>query len=409
MSLSRRSFVASAASLTAVAASRGVEPALASVSSVRDDDPLGVRADFPIVRERTYLNSAYIAPVPRQVVTAGQAFVESKSLRPIPLGDMLEKTDEVRAQFARLVNASPDEIGFLFATSEGENIVANALDLGRGDNVVIDALHYDTEFVLYRQLESTKGVELRIAKHRDGAIDIGAFEPLVDRRTKLVSVSWVSHRNGFRHDMRRVADLAHSHGALFYADAIQAVGMFPVDVRQAGVDFLCSGTYKWLLGGFGVAPFFIRKELLDRIRLDRFGALHVAKELPGERFELYKTAKRFDYATLPFAEVYQLGAGIAYLERVGVARIEQHTVALAKELRAGLVSQGYRLFTPQGNGSSIVTFFFSRDPAEMRAAFDAAKIDTTVRDALKQVRVSPALFNTNEEVARILEVTRRLS
>ncbi len=411
MSISRRSFVATAASLTALAASRDAEATPTGPAGARagsDDDPLGVRADFPIVRERTYLNSAYITPVPQQVVAAGQAFVESKSLRPIALGDMLRKTDEVRRQFARLVNASPDEIGFLFATSEGENVVANALDLGRGDNVVIDELHYETEFVLYRQLESTKGVELRVAKHRDGAIDIRAFEPLVDRRTKLVSVAWVSHQNGFRHDMRPIADLAHAHGALCYTDAIQAVGMFPIDVKQAGVDFLCSGTYKWVLGGFGVAPFFIRKELLDRIRLDRFGALHVAKELPGQRFELYKTAKRFDYATLPFGEVYQLGAGIAYLERVGVDRIERHTVALAKELRAGLAAQGHRLFTPEGNASSIVTFYFTRDPAEMRAAFDAAKIDTSVRDAQKQVRVSPALFNTTDDVARILEVTQRL-
>ena len=415
MSPSRRSFVATAASLTAIAASRGVEPALATVSSVSanpplvsDDDPLGVRADFPVVRTRTHLNSAYITPVPRQVVTAGQAFIESKSLRPISLGEMLKKTDEVRGQFARLVNAGPDEIGFLFATSEGENVVANALDLGRGDNVVIDELHYETEFVLYRHLESTKGVELRIAKHRDGAVDIRDFEPLVDRRTKLVSVSWVSHQNGFRHDMRPIADLAHAHGALFYADAIQAVGMFPIDVKQAGVDFLCCGTYKWVLGGFGVAPFFIRRELLDRIRIDRFGALHVERELPGQRFELYKTAKRYDYATLPFCEVYQLGAGIAYVERVGVDRIERHTVALAKELRAGLAAQGHRLFTPEGNASSIVTFFFSRDPAEIRAAFDAAKIDVTVRDALKQVRVSPALFNTKDDVGRMLEVTKRL-
>ena len=409
MSLSRRSFVATAASLTAAGASRGVEPALASVSSLSaGDDPLGVRSDFPIVRDRTYLNSAYITPVPRQVVAAGQRFVESKSLRPIPLGDMLKKTDEVRGQFARLVSASPDEIGFLFATSEGENVVANALDLGRGDNVVIDELHYETEFVLYRHLESTKGVELRIAKHRDGLVAVSDFEPLVDRQTKLVSVSWVSHQNGFRHDLRPIADLAHAHGALFYTDAIQAVGMFPIDVRQAGVDFLCCGTYKWLLGGFGVAPFFIRKELLDRIRIDRFGALHVAKELPGQRFELYKTAKRYDYATLPFGEVYQLGAGIAYLERVGVDRIEQHTVGLAKQLRAGLAAQGHRLFTPEGNASSIVTFSFDRDPPEVHAALDAAKIDTTVRDASKQMRVSPALFNTKDDIARILDVTRRL-
>ncbi len=418
MTISRRSFVATAASLTATAASRGVEPALESASIVsaaptddrvsRADDPLGVRADFPVVRTRTHLNSAYITPVPRQVAAAGHAFVESKLLNPVSLGDMLKKTNEVRGQFARLVKASPDEIGFLFATSEGENIVANALDLGRGDNVVIDELHYETEFVLYRHLEATKGVELRIAKHRDGVIEVRDFEPLVDRRTKLVSVSWVSHQNGFRHEVRPIADLAHAHGALCYVDAIQAVGMFPIDVQQAGVDFLCCGTYKWVLGGFGVAPFFIRAALLDRIRLDRFGALHVAQELPGQQFELYKTARRFDYATLPFCEVYQLGAGLAYLERIGVGRIEQHSVALARELRAGLSAQGHRLFTPEGNASSIVTFHFTRTPAEMRAAFDAAKIDVTVRDALKQVRVSPALFNTQDEVARMLDVTRKL-
>jgi len=410
MSISRRSFVA--ASLTAVAASRPLEEALASTPpafpAAGDDDPLGVRADFPVVRDRTYLNSAYITPVPRQVVAAGQAFVESKSILPISLGAMLKKTDEVRGQFARLINASPDEIGFLFATSEGENVVANALDLGHGDNVVIDELHYETEFVLYRQLEATRGVELRIARHRGGAVELRDVEPLVDRKTKLVSVAWVSHQNGFRHDMRPIADLAHAHGALFYTDAIQAIGMFPIDVQQAGVDFLCCGTYKWILGGFGVAPFYIRKELMDRIRLDRFGALHVERELPGQRFELYKTAKRYDYATLPFGEVYQLGAGIAYVDRVGVDRIERHTVALAKELRDGLVSQGHRLFTPEGNASSIVTFYFDGPPADVHAVFDAAKIDTSVRDALKQVRVSPALFNTREDVARILEITPRL-
>ena len=163
-----------------------------------------------------------------------------------------------------------------------------------------------------------------------------------------------------------------------------------------------------MLGGFGVAPFYIRKELLDRIRLDRFGALHVEKELPGQRFELYKTAKRYDYATLPFGEVYQLGAGIAYVERIGVDRIERHTVALAKELRAGLAGQGFRLFTPEGNASSIVTFFFTGAPADVRSALDAAKIDATVRAPEKQVRVSPALFNTKDDVARMLEVTRRL-
>jgi selenocysteine lyase/cysteine desulfurase len=409
MDLNRRSFVATAASL---AASAAVQPssAIAALPQRHDvgaNDPLGVRADFPIVANRTYLNSAYIAPIPRQVLAAGQAFMESKATQSMKLADMLGKVEEVRKQFAQLINASPDECTFLYTTSEGENILANALDWSRGDNVVIDELHYEAEFVIYRELESRRGVELRIAKHRDGKVTASDIEPLVDRRTKLVSVAWVSNQNGYRHEMRPIADVAHAHGALFYTDAIQAAGMFPIDVRAAGVDALCSGTYKWLLGGFGVAPFFIKREALDRIRPDRYGAFAVAKELPDYRFELHATAKRFEYATLPFAEVYQLGASLAYLQKVGVARIEEHTVALGQRLQRGLLEQGHKLFTPSGTRSSIVTFYFSKAPNDVRAAFASANVDVTVRDN-GQVRVSPALFNTADEVDRFLAVSRRV-
>lgn len=417
MPLSRRQFVVSAASLAAGAAPMSVASHAASnaerqaappITTSGAEDPLDVRGDFPIVRDRHYLNSAYITPVPNQVVAAGRAFLESKAARPIPLSDMLRKTDEVRAQFARLINAGTDEIGFLFATSEGENVVANGLDLRAGDNVVIDELHYETEFVLYRHLQETRGVEMRVARHRSGRVDLGDIEPLVDRRTRLVSVAWVSHQNGFRHDMRPLADLAHGVGAVFYTDAIQAVGMFPIDVKAAGVDALCCGTYKWILGSFGVAPFYVRRELLDRIRPDRLGALHVEKELDDHRFQLYRTAKRFDYATLPFSEIYQLGAGLEFLQRVGVDRIEAHTVALAQALRTGLAALGYGMFTPEGNRSSIVTYYVSKDPATLNAAFARASIDVTVRGPLGQVRVSPALFNTRDDIARFLEVARQL-
>jgi selenocysteine lyase/cysteine desulfurase len=155
-SLSRRHFIAATASLgvgasaTNGSAATVSSQAASSADTRSDEDPLGVRGDFPVVRERTYLNSAYITPVPTSVVAAGRAFVERKAGRPIPLGEMLRATDEVRAQFARLINADAGEIGFLFSTSEGENIVANALDLKAGDNIVIDDLHYETEFARHR-------------------------------------------------------------------------------------------------------------------------------------------------------------------------------------------------------------------------------------------------------------------
>jgi len=410
MPIDRRSFVATAASLTAAAITR---PATVSATPPLvvggADDPLGVRADFPIVNNRTFLNSAYITPIPRQVVAAGHAFLEEKASNSFQLGPLLRKCDEVRAQFARLINAaSADEVGLLFSTAEGENVVAAGLDLKAGDNVVIDELHYTTEFVLYRMLQKTHGVELRIAKHRNGVVDASDFEPLVDKRTRLISVAWVSHVNGLRHDMRPIADLAHAHGALFYTDAIQAVGMFPVDVQAAGVDVLCAGSYKWLLAGWGVAPIYVRTAVADRLRLDRFGEMHAGRELPDGGYEIPANAKRFDYSSRAFGDVYTLGAGLAYLEKVGVARIEAHTVdGLARRLQEGLAKQGHHLFTPMGNRSSIVTFHTTKPAADVRAGFQAANVEVTVRDGT--VRISPALFNTAADIDRCLDVTKKLA
>lgn len=403
MDLNRREFIE-------VASGAAVFLPLEGQRSAADPgDPLGVRRDFPAARDGLYLNSAYIAPIPLPVADAARAFADRKASRPIRLDEMLKKTDEVRGQFARLVGAEPDEVGFLFATSEGENIVAAALDLKAGDNVVVDELHYETSFVLYRHLEQTRGITLRIVKHRDGRVSSDDFARVMDERTRLVSVAWVSHQNGFRHDMRPLADAAHARGALFYTDAVQALGMFPVDVRASGVDFMTSGTYKWLLGGFGVAPFFVRRELLDRIRVDRMGALHVEKELDDHRYEIYRTAKKFEYATLPFAEVYQLGAALAYLERVGVERIERHTVALARELREGLTALGFRLLTPPDNGSSIVSVRLERNQDRAREVLDKGGVQVSFREQGSQIRVSPALFNTRDEIGRFLDHAKRFA
>ncbi|HKV72815.1 MAG TPA: aminotransferase class V-fold PLP-dependent enzyme [Gemmatimonadales bacterium] len=394
--MDRRSFVATAAATVAAGNLHVPIPS----------DPLGVRADFPITAERTYLNSAYIAPVPRTVVQAGAEFLENKSKRPLEVGELLGGDGKLRGQFAQLINASPDEVGLLFSTAEGENIIAQGMDLRPGDNVVIDDLHYPTEFVLYRALEASKGIELRIAKHRNGAVDVNDFAPLVDNRTRIVSVAWVSHLNGFRHDMRPIADLAHAHGAVFYADAIQAVGMIAIDVQAAGVDAICAGSYKWMLAGFGVAPFYIRKEVLERLKIDRYGEFQVEKELPDYHYELNQTARKFDYCSRAFGPVRELSAGLTYLQSVGVPRIEAHTVGLARRLYEGLSGQGHRLFTPPANRSSIVTVYATRPPADVRNAFQAAKVDVTVRDG--QIRVAPALFNTADEIDRCLEVTKGL-
>ncbi len=369
------------------------------------NDPLGVRGDFPVIEEHLYLNSPYITPSPQQVIAAGNAFWQAKSHNPILLGDMLTETTRVRQQFAQLIGAVETEVSILDATSAGENLVAGSLDLRSGDNVVVDDLHYETTYALYRNLAETRGIELRIVRSDNGAATPEEFEELVDDATRLVSVAWVSHQNGYAHDLRALADLAHGHGAYLYTDAIQGIGMLPLDVRKTGVDFLTAGTYKWLLGGYGVAPFFVRSELLDTIEPDRSGSLNIAQELPDFHFELHDDARKYLYATPAFGAIYQLGAALDYLDNVGIANIERHTVALAQRLYDGLMAQGHRLLTPPGNGSAIVLFEHNHDPETVRQSLDKAAVQATLREEGVKIRVGAALFNNEDEIDKFLEIT----
>ena len=401
MSQTRRKFLETVSAAAVV----GGVPGMGSLA--RSDDPLGVRGDFPVTRELTYLDSPYITPSPRQVAEVAQRFLEAKAVDPVSLGRMLEETTAVRRKYARLIGASEAEVGVLFATSEGENIVARALGLGSGDNVVIDDLHYDTTYVLYQRLVETTGLEVRVVPNRHGAAPVEAFGRFVDDHTRLISVSWVSHQNGYCHDLRALADLAHAHGAYLYADAIQGVGMVELDVRETGIDFFTAGTYKWLLGGFGVAPFFVREELLDRITVDRLGALHIAEGQAGDRYTLFPDARKYIYATLGFGAVYQLSSGLDYLLDVGVDRIEAHTVPLAHRLRQGLLDQGFPVLTPEENRSAIVTFEPGVGVERLRRDLDRSRVRVSLKDGGRRVRAGVALFNNQEEVDRLLEVTAR--
>ena len=234
-----------------------------------------------------------------------------------------------------------------------------------------------------------------------------AFAAFVDDNTRLVSVAWVSHQNGYHHNLVALAELAHAHGAYLYADAIQGIGMLTLDVKAVDIDFLTTGTYKWLLGGYGVAPFYVREELLDTVTLDRMGSLHIAEDLGDHHYELYTDARKYGYATLAFGAVFQLRAALDYLLRVGVPNIERHTVALAHRLREGRTGQGYMVWTPAGNRSAILTFEHGADVNRVTADLEAANVKVSLKDEGTKIRAGIALFNNGRDVERLLEVTAR--
>ena len=403
MSISRRDFVRL---VSATAAAGVAERSLAQpMTTTSQDDPLEIRNDFPVTREHIYFNSPYIAASPTPVIDEVARFNRAKSEDPLTLGPMLRETRAVREKFAALVNADVGEIGLLATTSEAENIVTAALDLRPGDNVVIDDLHFDTTVVLYNHLRETKGVDVRVVKSVAGAIEPEAFAAFVDDKTRLISVSWVSHQNGFRHDLKALSRLAHAHSAYIFVDAIQGIGTLAFDAKDCDVDFFAAGTYKWLLGGFGVAPFFVKKELLDVIKPDRRGWRQIKNETDGHQFEFYDDARKYGYGTPAFAAVYQLSAALEYLAKISVDVIERHTVELAGALHKGLTEQGFHVLTPANNHSSIVAFEHGTDFASAQAQLDKANVRLSFREGNSQIRLGAALFNNSSDVDRLLDIT----
>jgi selenocysteine lyase/cysteine desulfurase len=222
-------------------------------------------------------------------------------------------------------------------------------------------------------------------------------------------VAWINNNSGFRHDMKALADLAHSNGAYLYSDAVQFIGTGPVDVRSEGVDFCTAGTYKWLMAGFGVAPFYVRRELLDKIQ-----PMHVGWRSPAAgpaNAQSRPSARKFEYATLAFGDVYELVAALKYLQRIGLDRIEARSQTLVTRFWRGLAERKLQTAAPENTRSPIVSFYIRRPAAEAEKILAAERVKVSLQAAapLTRVRVAIAFFNNEAEVDRMLEVADKLT
>lgn len=414
MDLSRRAFLTATATAALV---RVAEGRVLDEVQLPPDDPLGVRKDFPALREMVFLNTAYTGLIPQAVVDAAREWTSHRASRGYTVGEMLAKADAVRQLYGQMFGAGEDEIAFLSSTSEGENLVVNSIDFKPGDNVVYDDLVYPSTPIIYQRLADTKGVEIRVVKSRNGAAPLEAFTQLVNNRTRLISVAWINNNSGFRHDMKALSALARANGACLYSDAVQFIGTGPLDLHAEGVDFCTAGTYKWLMAGFGVAVCYVRRDRLGMIK-----PANVGWRSPSgpNRTAPRTSAKQLEYATLPFGDLYELHAALSYLRSVGLAKIEARSQALAERLRTGLTQRKIRLALEEHTRSPIVSFYISRRSADAAKILEAARVKVSAQDvappdpaaALRlptRIRVAVSFFNSESDIDRMLAVAEQLA
>ena len=406
MTVGRREFLIGAGTLVASA-----RPALAALQDARPGAifPATVRADFPLALQETYLNAAAIHPLG---TFAARAVEQSLAYRLRGPGDNrgdfgADKQADLKKRFGQLIGATPEEIAFTSSTSDGENIVVMGLDLPkRGGNVVIDELHFTTSLYMYKELEK-KGIELRIVKHRDWAIDVNDMDRAIDKNTRLVSLALVSNVNGYMHDCKAVSALAHSRGAHVFADIIQAVGAVPVDVRTLGIDFAAAGTYKWLMGERGFGFLYVRRDLQDTVLpTTRYGHRQVTNfNRAAMTWEPLPGAAKYETGGIPVMLAACVFEGINYVQALGLDKIRAHARLLTARLQRELPPLGLTPLTPTGTETPILAFGL-KDAAATGKMLRAANVTGTIVGNESRLRLSVSVFNTHDDIDRVVDVFR---
>jgi selenocysteine lyase/cysteine desulfurase len=404
MAIRRREFLIGAGALAVTARS-----AFASLQPEKTGGvfPPSVRADFPIAAVETYMNAAALHPLG---TFSARAIEQTMSYRLRGAGEGradfgAAKQEDLKKRFGQMINAAPTEIAFTGSTSDGENIVVMGLDLAKkGGNVVIDELHFTTSLYMYKELEK-KGVELRIVKHRNWAIDPNDMDKAIDRNTRLVSLALVSNVNGYMHNCKAVSALAHARGAYVFADIIQAVGAVPVDVKALGIDFASAGTYKWLMGERGFGFLYVREDLQGTaLPTTRYGHRQVSNFNRAElTWEPLPGAARYETGGIPVLLAAAVSAGIDYVNALGLDKIRANARQLTDRLQTELPPLGYKALTPRDTETPILAFQL-KDAAATAKALQAAKVTATVVANESRLRLSVSVFNIHEDIDRVVAV-----
>jgi selenocysteine lyase/cysteine desulfurase len=362
--------------------------------------PARCRHRFPIFAHRVYINSCSQGALSDSVRASYEAYLADWDEHGAPWEYWVERAEAARGVFAGLIGADPDEVAVTTAESPGVSALASALDFGGGrPRVVVSDFEFPTIGQIWHAQEA-RGAEVVHVPASGSEIPVEAFEAAIDERTKLVSITAVCYRNGAQLDVEAITELAHSRGALVLLDAYQAVGSYPLDVRELGVDFLGAGVLKYLLGSAGLGFFYCRRELVGDLWPTQTGwfadrdifAMDIHDYSPSD------TARRFESGTPPVPSIYAGIAGMELMEEIGIAETREHVNALNDRLVEGVADLGGRVVTPERRGALIC--IASTDAPALVAALAEEGIVTSSRDG--NLRVSAHAYNTVEDVDAVL-------
>lgn len=369
--------------------------------------------EFPLDTDLVHLNHAAVGPWPRRTAEAVTAFAHENLHR----GSMayprwLEAEQDLRCQLQTLINAgSANEIALLKSTSEALSVVAQGLDWQHGDTVVISDQEFPSNRIVWEALQA-RGVTVHTAQLDSGDSPEDALLAAVDKRTRLVSVSSVQYGTGLRLDLARIGRFCRQRGLLFCVDAIQSLGVLPMDVQAIQADFLMADGHKWMLGPEGLAVFYCREEVRDRLQLHQYG-WHMVEhrgDFDRQDWRIANDAHRFECGSPNMLGIHALRASLSLISEVGVQKIAEEVLGKSSYIVDYITEHEghFELISPRepSRRSGIVTFRPLRRPvAELYARLGTQGVLCALRSG--GIRFSPHFYTPHSRLTQALELLTR--
>jgi selenocysteine lyase/cysteine desulfurase len=375
------------------------------------------RALFDIPREICYLNAASYSPLPLAAQEAGRTGVARKG-QPwkLPASLAAEQYERAREAAARLINADAADVALISSVSYGVAAAAKMLRVPKGSRVLLLQDDHSSPVLEWMNRAPAEGFTVEMVKPDDDGDWTAALLAAIARKgappVGLASISSLHWSDGGAIDIHRVAAALKNHGAALLVDATQGAGIMDLDVGRLDPDFLVFPTYKWVLGPYGRAFLYVAKRHQDGVPLEQtgFGRRAISSETtPYMRDTAYVAdARRFDmgerdwFITLEMASV-----GMELVASWGRDAIAARLRMLTSRIAEGLRNTGALILDERLRVPHILSLSFPQGmPSGLIDKLAAEKIYVAPR--LGRLRISPHVYNDEEDADRFVAVFRKL-
>ena len=370
-----------------------------------------VRKLFPYLQEGIiYFNHASTGPLSTLVTERLNKLLIEKSRDKIDdYSSFLEVVDETKELLSVLINANPDRLAFVDNTSNGLNIIAQSIEWKKGDRILLNDIEFPANVYPFLNLKRL-GVEVDFVKSENGIVTADDIINSVKNGTKMISVSFVQFLSGYKIDLEKVGNYCRSNNIVFCVDGIQGIGAANIDVQKSKIDFLSSGTQKWLMGLQGLAFIYITEELQRKIHPANLGWLSVnnAWNLLDYKLDLKASANVFQGGTLNSFGIYALNSSLRLFQEFGFNNVAENVSSNSIYFIDSLIKQGYQPILgncDKQNIAGIVTYM-PENPDQVFENLSKKNIICSLREG--QIRFSPHFYNTKEEIDTVVDELKKI-